>query len=286
MRSTRMAFAGAILMAGALLSTTPAQVAVDNGDMENGMITADGDTMPVGWGQEAVKNGVYMGYEMSEVHSGSGAMKLYDPDNTFNAGFWVGNFVNLGTNAGETVTLKGWYKMDQAGEFMIGMVRYCSGGGYCPLNPGSWKSVLRESGTTLGWVDFSYDVVLPDVAECEATCTDRLVPGITVHMHFSGPGSVLVDDLAVETQGGTRIAISEPMSLGTPCLADNRRVTFGGETSYSMTIHTADGRLVRTATGRSRTVDYFSTTPTAGTYVVQIVSDKGTINRTVAVSGN
>lgn len=282
MRSKFLAIAGAILTVAVFAGTSVA-VEVPNGDMEEGFITGDSDTMPLGWGSTAVKNGVYMGYEMTDVHGGVGAMKLHDPDNTFANGVWVGGLDGVGTNMGETLPFHGYYKLDQAGLLQIGLVRFCGGGGYCELKPGHYKTALRESGTTTDWTEFSYDITLPDIAECEATCTDIITPHISIHMSFTGPGVALLDDLAI---GTTPIKMNGPVGFSVPYVADDQKVTFAGITDYTMKILTADGKLVRTESGSAKTVEYFKTNPTAGTYVVQIKSAKGNVSRTIAVSGN
>ena len=246
----------------------------------------------MGWGTTARKGAtesVRMGFEMdpANVHGGIGAMRL--SSQIAENGNWVGGMNDVGDNGGEAMPFGGYIKLENAGSLQIGLVRFCGGGGYCEL-PDHWKTAFRSGGSTLGWQAFEYIVTMPSSSECDADirgdgtgCGERGIsgPNISIHMNFTGPGTAWVDDLYI---GVTKIDFEKPLYFHQSYVADNRKVTFEAPANYVMKIVSPDGRLYRMEKGVSRTVNFFNGTPEAGTYIINVTSDRGTVTRTVTVS--
>lgn len=281
--------AGAAVFLGAVLCSPSSAIDMvwPNGNMEEGFIDANGDTMPNQWGEVAKKGGCQMYYDMETVHGGDGAMRIEPLTDTCSTA-WSNGIKNKDAFAGQEITLSGWAKLEGVvggtGACQVSVQTGCGCGGWKKIE---WKTVFGETGT-MDWTEFSGAVTLPTAEN--PICVENSLSCITATVHAfmaASAGKFWLDDLVITYPGGSTEAImlGEPIRLqSNKVQITENAVSFGDAADYTVSIVRPDGQVYRTISGSGSRVKLFENRPACGTYLVNVKSDRGNAARNVVVS--
>jgi hypothetical protein len=281
MKQRLAAVAVSTLMAVCMLAgATRAEVTIagGNGDMEEGYITSAGDTIPVGYGSNAVKNGTRMRMDFDTKHSGEASMQITGGGDY---AWYVFGVDNVSDGPSGTYKFGGYLKSEGfGGWFSIRAYRTCTGGAYCVMNN---VEIARTSGTH-DWRHFEVDFDMPTEEQCIASTCETREPNANCHFQLQGTGTVWVDSLYLTPPTGTIAS----KAAGAAVIADavrvvGRTVHFGEATNYQIAVLGADGRIVSNISGFGREASLATTGLVPGAYVVRITANGGASTHMIAV---
>jgi hypothetical protein len=282
-RCLRMGTAAiAVLFSLSIYNVVQAQATLRNPEMEDGYITADGDTMPTGYGSNATKvaGKVRMRMDFDTKHSGDASMQIIS--DTTAMGFWVGKVEGEDIAAPGLYTIGGYVKYENVDrKFQIGIVRICAGGGYCQMD---YSTGYQTSGTSLGWERFEYIFDMPTESECRTECGDVITPHVNYHLELNGPGTVWLDSLFLipPTAAGPRTLETASRKASGTRIA-NRTVVFAAPVNYRVAVIGADGRTVSTTSGYGREAALATQALAAGAYLVRVTANGTSSSHMLAV---
>lgn len=278
--------------AGLLFASTAfGQWYIPNGNFEEGEITAEGDTIPLEWGNrlqgDACKeNGtcVYMDFE--DMVEGEASTRIEGTEG--GAVILVNGIQGLFPIEGKSIYIKGKYKAEvpvgQSISMGIAAVPFCGGGGYKQL---SYQQIARVRGATDGWTEFEH---IMDVHESQM-CADEYgynKAHISIHIYHNGGGTSWFDDFIMDTIGGTGITNVSHQIRNIGSSVNNirfidRTVQFDQATSYTITIARPNGQIYAIRKGTGTSAALFTNSLAAGTYIVNVSSELGNISRAVII---
>lgn len=224
----------------------------ENGTMDDGFITAEGDSIPVGWGSIACfgspDSEVCIHYDDDTYTSAPAALGIQgngDP-HIFMAGI---NHVQ--EYEGYLLIVHGMLKADvQTGAFVVYGITGCTGGHGVLLDTTELHRMAHDS----DWYAFEGAFTVRRYSVCEQLGNDYLV--ILMGIAWEGEGQAWVDDLWAEAI--RQSAVREP-GLNRASSADvttrhlENAAVFTGERLAHGTVYSASGRIVRSGLVASQT---------------------------------
>ena len=286
--------AGAVMVVGVMVSSAPGQISVNNGMMDDGYISTwtdtsqepdvvVNDTMPLGWGNSARKlnNHAVMYFDMVNYYSAPASMRITN-DSAAGA-TWTNGLQNVASANGAMVTISAMVKYENVTRCDLACVRACGGGQYCELNPGAYRAILNRASGTRDWYQVTLDVPAVTATECATTCPGRANLLMTIHATLTGPtGTYWVDNLTA-TVAGTPVRLGSYVFTGEAIRIESDRIAFDAVADYSVTLATANGKVMREFGGTAKEARLPLQGLAAGTYLVDVMSDRGYMTRSIAV---
>lgn len=251
---------------------------IQNGDMNEGYITSEGDTLPNGWNQDATRGGCTAYYDQEASHSEPASFRIIGSDSCSKS--WSQSIGGIPAIPGEEVTLSGWVKYENLSDHVqIALVRGCTQGGWKQLG---WDIVYRGTGTS-DWVLFEGSTTVPTFEQCAAHELKSIT--VLVHLYMKGSGNYWIDDLAVGGPDGTRLrygtgARSTPREALT---VNGNGISFGESTHYQVTLVDTRGKTAETFSGYGSAVSFSRSALAPGTYLIRAATNTGLHTRKIRV---